>query len=131
MSRFGVWIHPAEHPTVEAWGELCISTEPDLQACVLRVLDERPGEPVVVDLRRVWFCDLAGLRSLSWLVEHGSSVGARIEVRTSHPIARTGRLVHHVRAARIASPARRERLGAPMAQTAAAGERHATLTGPG
>lgn len=102
MNRFGVWIHPGPDPRVEAWGELCMSTVPDLQACVLRVMQERPGEPLVVDLRRVWFCDLAGVRALWWLAEHGSTAGAEIEARESEAIARIGRLVEQVRAARIA-----------------------------
>ena len=40
MSRFGVWIPSGPSFSVEAWGELCISTVADLQACVLRVADE-------------------------------------------------------------------------------------------
>jgi anti-anti-sigma regulatory factor len=102
VSRFGIWIHAGEQPRVEAWGELCMSTVPDLQGCVLRVLGESPDEPLVLDLRRVWFCDLAGLRSLWWLVDHGTSIGTRIEVRESESIAHIGRLVDRVRTARIA-----------------------------
>jgi hypothetical protein len=79
-----------------------MSTVPDLQACVLRVMGERPGEPLMLDLRRVWFCDLAGLRALWWLVEHGASEGTQIEVRESQSIARIGRLAHQLCAARIA-----------------------------
>jgi anti-anti-sigma regulatory factor len=79
-----------------------MSTLPDLQACVLRVLGERPGERLVVDLRRVWFCDLAGLRALWWLTEHATSVGTQIEVRESESIARIGQLVDQLRTARIA-----------------------------
>ena len=102
MSRFGVWTHPGPGPRVEAWGELCMSTVPDLEAWVLRVMGERPGEPLILDLRRVWFCDLAALRSLWWLIEHGTSIGTQIEVRESESIARIGRLVGQLRTARIA-----------------------------
>ena len=102
MSRFGVWIHPGKQHGVEAWGELCISTVPELQARVSEVMQERPGEPLVLDLRRVWFCDLAGLRSLWWLVDQGSAAGVQVELRASTAIARIGRLVDSVRAARIA-----------------------------
>jgi anti-anti-sigma regulatory factor len=102
VSRFGVWIHRGEQLRVEAWGELCMSTVADLQAYVLHVMSERPGESLVVDLRRVWFCDLAGLRSLWWLVDHGETIGIKVEVRGSEAIARIGRLVHDLRAARIA-----------------------------
>ncbi|HEX5556116.1 MAG TPA: STAS domain-containing protein [Gaiellales bacterium] len=102
MSRFGVRIHPGKQPSVEAWGELCISTVPELQAGVVGAMRERPGEPLVLDVRRVWFCDLAGLRSLWSLVEHGSASGTEVEVRPSAAIARIGRLVECVRAARIA-----------------------------
>jgi anti-anti-sigma regulatory factor len=102
VSRFGVWIHPGPQPRVDAWGELCMSTVPDLQACVLRVMGERPHELLVVDLRRVWFCDLAGLRSLWWLIDHGGAAGTEIAVRESDAIAGIGRLVEQVRAARIA-----------------------------
>jgi anti-anti-sigma regulatory factor len=102
VSRFGVWVHPGPGPRVEAWGELCVSTVPDLEACVLRVMGERPGEPLVVDLRRVWFCDLTGLRALWWLVEHGTTAGTQVELRESSAIARLGRLVGRLRAARIA-----------------------------
>lgn len=100
MSRFGVRIHPGNHLRVEGWGELCMSTVPDLQACVLRVMVERPGEGMVVDLRRIWFCDLAGLRSLWWLVEYGTTVGVEVKVRESDVITRTGRLIADLRAAR-------------------------------
>lgn len=102
MSRFGVWIHPGETPRVEAWGELCMSTVPDLQAGMLGVMQEHAGEPLVLDLRRVWFCDLAGLRSLWWVTEHGERIGTRVEVLGSHAITRIGRLVDDLRAARIA-----------------------------
>ena len=102
MSRFGVWIHPGEPPRVEAWGELCMSTARDLQECVLQVMGERPGEPLVVDLRRVWFCDLAGLRTLWSLVESAAAAGSALDMRESDSIIRTSRLVGHVRAARIA-----------------------------
>jgi hypothetical protein len=79
-----------------------MSTVPDLQACVLRVMSEHPGEPLVLDLCRVWFCDLAGLRTLWWLNEHGSASGTEVEVRESESIARIRQLVDCVRAARIA-----------------------------
>ncbi|HEX5250745.1 MAG TPA: STAS domain-containing protein [Gaiellales bacterium] len=102
MSRFGVWIHPGAPTRVEAWGELCISTVPDLQACVLRAIDERPGSPLVVDLRRVWFCDLAGLRAAWWMRDLGRSVGAEVEVCESAAIRHVARLVGQLRAARIA-----------------------------
>jgi anti-anti-sigma regulatory factor len=102
VSRFGVWIPSREQPRIEAWGELCVSSVPELQDCVLGLMQECPGEPLVLDLRRVWFCDLAGLRSLWWLVEHGSASGAEIEVRESASIARIWRLVDCVRASRIA-----------------------------
>jgi anti-anti-sigma regulatory factor len=102
VSRFGVWIHPGDQPAVEAWGELCMSTVPELQAYVLRTMDDCPGERLVVDLRRVWFCDLAGLRSLWWLMDHGGRVGTEVEVRGSTAVARIGRLVDNLRAARIA-----------------------------
>jgi anti-anti-sigma regulatory factor len=102
VSRFGVWIHPGKQPRIEAWGELCVSTVPDLEACVLGLMQERPGEPLVLDLRRVWFCDLAGVRSLWWLVDRGSACGAEVELRGSVPIARVGQLVDRIRAARIA-----------------------------
>jgi anti-anti-sigma regulatory factor len=102
VSRFGVWIHPGEHLRLEAWGELCMSTVPDLQTSVLRVMDERPFEPLLLDLRRVWFCDLAGLRSLWSLVEHGATVGTEVEVRESASIARILQLVDSLRSARIA-----------------------------
>jgi anti-anti-sigma regulatory factor len=102
VSRFGVWTHPGPGPRVEAWGELCMSTVPDLQACVLRVMGEWPGESLMLDLRRVWFCDLAGLRSLWWLIEHGASEGTQIEVRESQSIARIGRLADQLHVARIA-----------------------------
>lgn len=102
MSRFGVWIPSGPSFSVEAWGELCISTVADLQACVLRVADERPDGLVVVDLRRVWFCDLAGLRAVWWIRDHGRAVRAEIEVRESAAIGRMAGLVDQVRAARIA-----------------------------
>jgi anti-anti-sigma regulatory factor len=102
VSRFGVLIHQGTCPRVEAWGELCLSTVPDLQACVLGVLAEGPGEPLVVDLRRVWFCDLAGLRSLLWLIDHGTTLGTKVELRGSDAIARMGRLVEQVHAAQTA-----------------------------
>ena len=102
MSRFGVWIHPGKQRTIEAWGELCVSTVPDLQACVLGLMQERPGGPIVLDLRRVWFCDLAGVRSLWWLADRGSASGAQVELRESASIARVGQLVDCIRAARIA-----------------------------
>jgi anti-anti-sigma regulatory factor len=79
-----------------------MSTVPDLQASVLRMMDECRGEPLVVDLRRVWFCDLAGLRSLWWLAEHGQRIGIDVQVRGSEAIARIGRLVENLRTARIA-----------------------------
>jgi hypothetical protein len=79
-----------------------MSTVPDLQVCVLRAARERAGESVVVDLRRVWFCDLAGLRSVWWLRELGQSDGTGIEVRESAAITRIGGLVDQLRAARIA-----------------------------
>jgi anti-anti-sigma regulatory factor len=79
-----------------------MSTVPDLQACVLRLMAESPGEPLLVDLRRVWFCDLTGLRALWWLVEHGTTVGTQVEVRESEAIARIGGLVGRLRTARIA-----------------------------
>jgi anti-anti-sigma regulatory factor len=97
-----VWIHPGERLRVEAWGELCLSTVPDLQACVMGLMHERPGEPLLLDLRRVWFCDLAGLRSLRWLVDRGSAAGVAVEVRESASVARVGRLADCVRPARIA-----------------------------
>jgi hypothetical protein len=102
VSRFGVWVHPGKQPRVEAWGELCVSTVPDLQACVLALMQECPGEPLVLDLHRVWFCDLAGVRSLWWLVDHGSVSGGEVELRGSASIARVGRLIDGVRAAGIA-----------------------------
>ena len=102
MSRFGVWIHPGEQPRVEAWGELCLSTVPDLQACMLGVMQECGGESIVLDLRRIWFCDLTGLRSLWWLTEHGESIGIRVEVLGADAIGRIGQLVDDLRAARIA-----------------------------
>jgi anti-anti-sigma regulatory factor len=105
VSRFGVWIHP-ESPestgTVEAWGELCISTVPDLEACVLRVLDQRPGSPLVVDLGRVWFCDLAGLRAAWWIQDLGRSAGTEVCVRESAAIRHVARLVGQIRIARSA-----------------------------
>jgi hypothetical protein len=79
-----------------------MSTVPDLQACVMGLLQASRGAPLVLDLRRVWFCDLAGLRSLWWLVDHGAEHGAEVEVRESAAIARIERLVDCVRAARIA-----------------------------
>jgi hypothetical protein len=79
-----------------------MSTLPDLEAAVLRVMGECPGEPLVVDLRRIWFCDLAGLRGLWWLTEHGEQTGTQLELRGSVSIARVGQLVEHLRAARIA-----------------------------
>jgi len=102
VNRFGVWIHPESPLRVEAWGELCISTVPDLQAGVLRVVDERPEGPLVVDLRRVWFCDLAGLRAIWWIRDLGRSAGAEVEVRESAAIRRVARLVDQLRTARIA-----------------------------
>ena len=102
MRRFGVWIHSGPSPRVEAWGELCISTVPDLQARVQRVVREWPGEPFVLDLRRVWFCDLAGLRSLWWVREQGREAGAEVEVRESAATGRVARLADRVRVARIA-----------------------------
>lgn len=102
MSRFGVWIHPEAPVTVEAWGELCISTVPDLQACVLRALDGGPGDALVVDLRRVWFCDLTGLRATWWLRDLGRLAGTEVEVRESAAIRQVARLVGRLRAARIA-----------------------------
>ena len=102
MSRFGVWIHSRPPSRVEAWGELCISTVPDLQACVLQVMHERPGRRLVVDLRRVWFCDLAGLRAVWWIRDLGRSAGTDVDVRESTAIGRVARLVEQLRAARIA-----------------------------
>lgn len=102
MSRFGVWIHPEAPARVDAWGELCISTVPDLLACVMRAVDERPGDPLVVDLRRVWFCDLAGLRAAWWIRDLGRSAGTEVEVRDSAAIRHVARLAGQVRAARIA-----------------------------
>ena len=102
MSRFGVWIHSQRPVRVEAWGELCISTAPDLQACVLRALHERPGGPLAVDLRRVWFCDLAGLRAAWWIRDLGRSAETDIEVRESPAIRHVARLVGQIRTARIA-----------------------------
>jgi anti-anti-sigma regulatory factor len=102
VSRFGVCIQPGGQPRVEAWGELCMSTVPDLQACVLGAMQECPGDPLVLDLRRVWFCDLAGLRALWWLGEHGERIGTEVEVLGSDAIVRIGRLVDDLRAARIA-----------------------------
>ncbi|HXD68444.1 MAG TPA: STAS domain-containing protein [Gaiellales bacterium] len=102
MSRFGVWIHPEAPVRVEAWGELCISSVPALRACVLRALDEGPGGPLVVDLRRVWFCDLTGLRATWWLRDLGRPAGTEVEVRESAAIRHVARLVGHLRTARIA-----------------------------
>lgn len=105
MSRFGVWIHPESSGSpvrVEAWGELCISTVSDLQACVLRALDERPDGPLVVDLRRVWFCDLAGLRAAWWIRDLGRSAGAEVRVRESAAIRHVARMVGQIRVARTA-----------------------------
>lgn len=102
MSRFGVWIHPEAPVTVEAWGELCISTVPDLQACVLRAVHEWPDGPLVVDLRRVWFCDLAGLRAAWWIRDLGRSAGSEVEVRDSAAIRHVAGLVGDVRTAGIA-----------------------------
>lgn len=102
MSRSGVWIHSGAPARVEAWGELCISTVPDLRACVLRAIDERPGSPPVVDLRRVWFCDLAGLRAAWWIRDLGRSAETEVEVRESAAIRHVACLVGQVRAARIA-----------------------------
>lgn len=93
---------PGAFPGVEAWGELCISTVPDLEACVLQVMDERPGRPLVVDLRRVWFCDLAGLRAVWWIRDLGRSAGTEIEVRESAAVGRVARFAQQLRAARIA-----------------------------
>lgn len=95
-------MHPGEELSVGAWGELCMSTVPELQACVLRAMGECPGEPLVVDLRRVWFCDLAGLRALWRLVEQGSAAGTEVALRESESIVRMARLVDDVRVARIA-----------------------------
>jgi anti-anti-sigma regulatory factor len=95
-------MHPGEEPRIEAWGELCVSTVPELQACVLRAMDERPAGLLVVDLHRVWFCDLTGLRSLWWLADRGEAFGIDVQVRESDAIARIGLLVDHLRAARIA-----------------------------
>ena len=102
MRRFGVWIHPEAPGRVEAWGELCISTVPDLQARILRALDEQPDGPLVVDLRRVWFCDLAGLRAAWWIRDLGRSAGAEIRVCESPSIRHVARLVGQIRIARIA-----------------------------
>ena len=102
MSRFRVRVHPESPVRVEAWGELCISTVPDLQACVLRAVDERPRDPLVVDLRRTWFCDLAGLRAAWWIRDLGRSAGTEIEVRESAAIRHVARLVGQIRTARIA-----------------------------
>ena len=102
MSRFGVWIHPEAPVRVEAWGELCISTVPDLQACVLRAMDEQPDGPLEVDLRRVWFCDLAGLRVAWWIRDLGRLAGTEIRVRESPAILQIARLVGQIRIARIA-----------------------------
>ena len=102
MSRFGVWVHPGSPVRVEAWGELCISTVPDLQACVFRAVEERAGGPLVVDLRRVWFCDLAGLRAAWWVRDLGRSAGIEIEVRESAAIRRVAWRVAQIRTARIA-----------------------------
>ena len=101
MSRFGVWIHP-EPARIEAWGELCISTVPDLQACVLRAVHERPGGPIVVDLRRVWFCDLAGLRATWWIRDLARSAETDVQVRESAAIRNIAWLVGQIRAARVA-----------------------------
>jgi anti-anti-sigma regulatory factor len=79
-----------------------MSTVPDLQACVLGAMRERRGEPLILDLRRVWFCDLAGLRSLWWLVEHGTTTGTQVEVRESEAIVRLDRMVTDLRTADIA-----------------------------
>jgi len=102
VSRFGVWVHPEPPARIEAWGELCISTVPDLQSCVLRALRERPGGPFVVDLRRVWFCDLAGLRATWWIRDLGRSAETDVQVRESAAIRDVARLIGQIRAARIA-----------------------------
>jgi anti-anti-sigma regulatory factor len=102
MSRFGVRIHPEAPVRVEAWGELCISTVPDLQACVLRALEDGSGDTLVVDLQRVWFCDLSGLRATWWLWDLGRSAGTEVVVRESAAIRRVARLVGHVRTASTA-----------------------------
>jgi anti-anti-sigma regulatory factor len=79
-----------------------MSTVPDLQAGVLQAMGEWPGEPLFLDLRRVWFCDLAGLRSLWWLSDHAASAGTQLEVRESESIVRVGRLIGQLHTARIA-----------------------------
>jgi anti-anti-sigma regulatory factor len=102
VSRFGVWIHPGGESTVEAWGELCMSTVPELRTCVLQVMEKGSDQPLILDLRRVWFCDLTGLRLLWWLVDRGISAGMQVEMRESESIARTGRLIDGLLAARTA-----------------------------
>lgn len=99
MRLFGVRFHPGGYPRVEVWGELCMATAPDLDAFVQRVMEERPGEPLVVDLRRVWFCDVTGLRSLWWMQTYADEVGAVLDLRESDSVARTGRLVAQLRVA--------------------------------
>jgi hypothetical protein len=56
----------------------------------------------VVDLRRVWFCDLAGLRATWWIRDLGRSAETDVQVRESAAIRDVARLIGQIRAARIA-----------------------------
>lgn len=93
MDRLRLHIHPGPVPGVEVQGDLCISSAAMLEACVVRLIAGRPGAALVLDARRVTFCDVAGLRCLGRIADAARGHGVALEVRPSPAIARLERLV--------------------------------------
>jgi anti-sigma B factor antagonist len=58
------WEQSGGTVVVRANGELDLTTGPELESCVNRVLDDGPPERVVLDLSQVAFLDSSGVSAL-------------------------------------------------------------------
>lgn len=72
---------------VEAQGELDAASADELRRAVDRASDGR-APVVLLDLRQVTFCDVAGLRAVIGAEEQAAHQGRHVQVRPSDPMRR-------------------------------------------
>lgn len=102
MNPLSLHIRRSPVMSVEVSGDLCISSTPIFEPCMLRLVSLCGEARLILDLRRVAFCDVTALRCLWRLQAAARTRGVELAVRRSPAITRLERLVERQSIARVA-----------------------------
>jgi anti-anti-sigma regulatory factor len=102
MNPLGIHVDDGFSVLVDVRGDLCMSTVPELEACILRLIAAHSEARLTLDLRGVEFCDLTALRSVAWIRDLAREAAVELDVRESGAIERLEGLVERLAAVRAA-----------------------------